>query len=46
MELHFPGTAWLRLGTPAFDSLYRYRVTHELLSWDDAVEQLLKAADA
>ena len=25
MELHFPGTAWLRCGTRRFDALHRYR---------------------
>lgn len=44
MQLHFPGTAWLRLGEQAFDELYRYRVSNELVSWDDAVERLLKEA--
>jgi hypothetical protein len=42
MQLHFPGTAWLRLGTPAFDALYRYRTAEQLTSWDDAIERLLK----
>lgn len=45
MDLHFPGTAWLRLGSPAFDALYRYRTAQQLTSWDDAVERLLKAAE-
>ncbi len=42
MELHFPGTAWLRLGRETFDALHRYRVRHSLLTWDGAVQQLLK----
>jgi hypothetical protein len=44
MQLHFPGTAWLRLGEQTFDALYRYRVDQALVSWDEAVERLLKAA--
>lgn len=44
MQLHFPGTAWLRLSTEAFDALYRYRVGNELLGWDDAIQRLLKEA--
>jgi Family of unknown function (DUF6084) len=44
MQLHFPGTAWLRLDTEVFDALYRYRVNNELLGWDDAIERLLKQA--
>lgn len=46
MQLHFPGTAWLRLGEQAFDDLYRYRVAHELVSWDEAIDRLLKEAGA
>jgi Family of unknown function (DUF6084) len=45
MQLHFPGTAWLRLDEQAFDALYRYRVNQELVSWEDAIERLLKAAE-
>jgi hypothetical protein len=46
MQLHFPGTAWLRLGTETFDALHRYRAREQLLGWDDVVEQLLKQAGA
>ncbi|MEO8888507.1 MAG: DUF6084 family protein [Jatrophihabitantaceae bacterium] len=42
MQLHFPGTAWLRLGEDTFDALYRYRTAQQLTSWDDAVDRLLK----
>jgi uncharacterized protein DUF6084 len=45
MQLHFPGAAWLRLGADTFDALHRYRIRHELLSWDEAIERLLKEAD-
>lgn len=45
MQLHFPGTAWLRLCEDTFDELHRYRIRHELLSWDEAIEQLLKESD-
>ncbi len=45
MLLHFPGTAWLRLRHDAFDALHRYRTEHELLSWDEAIERLLKEAE-
>ncbi len=44
MDQHFPGSAWLRLGREVFDALYSYRAEHELLSWDDAVQRLLKEA--
>ena len=41
MELHFPGTAWLRLGRRTFDALHRYRTEQQLTSWDDAIDRLL-----
>lgn len=44
MDLHFPGTAWLRLGRESFDALHRYRARQGLTSWDDAIERLLKEA--
>ncbi|MDP9117572.1 MAG: DUF6084 family protein [Actinomycetota bacterium] len=44
MQLHFPGTAWLRLGDDAFAALHRYRTEQQLTSWDDAIERLLKQA--
>lgn len=45
MALHFPGAAWLRLSRDTFDALHRYRIRHELLSWDDAIERLLKEGE-
>lgn len=44
MDLHFPGTAWLRMGRDAFDQLHRYRARQGLTSWDEAVLRLLKEA--
>jgi hypothetical protein len=44
MQLHFPGTAWLRLAEDTFGALYRYRVAHDQLSWDEAIQRLLKEA--
>lgn len=46
MQLHFPGTAWLRVDTQTFDALHRYRIREQLLSWDDALEHLLKQAQS
>jgi uncharacterized protein DUF6084 len=45
MDMHFPGSAWLRLGRDTFDALHRYRIGQELMTWDDAIERLLKEAD-
>ncbi|HTC70926.1 MAG TPA: DUF6084 family protein [Acidothermaceae bacterium] len=44
MDLHFPGAAWLRLRRETFDALHRYRINEEFMSWDDAIERLLKEA--
>jgi hypothetical protein len=41
MDRHFPGSAWLRLGRPAFDGLRAYKAEHGLRTLEDAVERLL-----
>lgn len=46
MDLHFPGTAWLRLRRESFDALHRYRARHGMTGWEDAIERLLKEADS
>ncbi len=46
MAQHFPGTSWLRLNLDTFDELHRYRIRHQLVSWDDAVNRLLAEASA
>jgi hypothetical protein len=45
MQQHFPGTAWLRLRSETFDALHRYRARQALISWDEAIERLLKEAE-
>jgi hypothetical protein len=45
MELHFPGTAWVRLERETFDALQAYRTQEQLISPDDAIRRLLKEAD-
>jgi hypothetical protein len=42
MQLHFPGTAWLRVSDRAFEALHAYRIEQQLTSWDDAIERLIK----
>jgi uncharacterized protein DUF6084 len=44
MDRHFPGSAWLRLGRASFERLHAYRARQALLTWDDAVDRLLRAA--
>jgi hypothetical protein len=46
MDRYFPGTAWLRVGTTAFDRLNAYRVRMALPTWDAALEALLAEAEA
>ena len=45
MERHFRGTAWLRLGTDAFDRLCAYKSRHALATWDEAVDGLLEGRE-
>lgn len=44
MERYFPGSAWLRLRSDAFQRLHSYRARNALPSWEHAVEALLRAA--
>ncbi len=44
MDRHFPGSAWLRLGRESFERLHAYRAREALLTWEDAVDSLLRAA--
>ncbi len=46
MDQHFPGTAWLRIRRDTFDALHMYRARNALVSWEDAIEALLKEAEA
>lgn len=41
MDLHFPGSGWLRLGRDTIDALQSYKSQHALATWDDAVAHLL-----
>jgi hypothetical protein len=41
IDLHFPGSAWIRLQRDAFDRLSAYRSRRQLGSWEDTVDALL-----
>jgi hypothetical protein len=41
MDRHFPGSAWLRIGRPAFDQLRAYKAEHGLHTLEDAVARLI-----
>jgi hypothetical protein len=43
IEAHFPNSAWIRLQKNVFDQLYQYKITHGLLTWEDALVRLLRA---
>jgi hypothetical protein len=44
MDHHFPNHAWLRLEGHAFDRLHAYKRDNTLLTWEDTVDSLLRAA--
>ena len=44
MDLHFPGSGWLRLRRDTIDALAEYRAVRALPTWDDAVQTVLDAA--
>jgi Family of unknown function (DUF6084) len=41
MSRHFPGTAWLRLGSESFDRLCAYKARHAFESWEKTIDSLL-----
>ena len=41
MNRHFPGSAWLRLGSESFDRLCAYKARHAFESWEKTIESLL-----
>lgn len=41
---YYPGSAWIRIHKDVFDQLYQYKATHSLLTWEDALMQLLQAS--
>ena len=44
MDIHFPNSAWIRLHKDVFDQLYQYKITHGLITWEDALVRLLRAS--
>jgi hypothetical protein len=46
MDQYFPHSGWIRLDRDVFDALRRYKSRRALPTWDQAVEQLLKGAEA
>jgi hypothetical protein len=46
MDRYYPNSAWLCLGKDVFDRLRQYKLQTGRASWEQAVEDLLNAADA
>ena len=44
MDMHFPGSGWLRLCRDTIDALANVRATHALPTWDDAIMTVLDVA--
>ncbi len=44
MDMHFPGSGWLRLRRDTIDALAEFRAARALPTWDDAVITVLDAA--
>lgn len=45
MDLHFPGTAWIRVRRETFEALNRYKTRRALPTWDDALSSLIEGAE-
>ncbi|AUI59206.1 DUF6084 family protein [Amycolatopsis sp. BJA-103] len=45
VDLHFPGSAWLRLDRETLNALQRYKSRHALPTWSGTVAALLEAAE-
>jgi Family of unknown function (DUF6084) len=44
MDMHFPGSGWLRLRRDTIDALAEFRASRALPTWDDAIIGVLDAA--
>jgi hypothetical protein len=42
MDMYYPNSGWIRLHRDTMDSLQRYRTVRGLLTWDQAIERMLK----
>jgi hypothetical protein len=44
MDIHFPGSGWLRLRRDTIDAIAEFRATRALPTWDDAIVAMLDPA--
>ena len=41
MDSYYPNSVWINLHRDVFERLYQYKIQHGLLSWEQALEQVL-----
>jgi len=46
MEQYYPNTVWLALRRDVFDRLHRYKMSHGIPAWEQALESILELAEA
>lgn len=46
MDLHYPGTGWLRIRRDTIDVLQAYKTRHALATWDDTLAHLVADREA
>jgi hypothetical protein len=44
VDLHFPGSAWLRCSRETLDALSAFKAEHALVTWDATLTALLARA--
>ncbi len=44
IDSYFPNSAWIRMQKDVFDQLYQYKMTHDLLTWEEVLVRLLRAS--
>jgi hypothetical protein len=45
MDVHYPNSAWLSVRRDIFDRLYQYKMRRGIPTWEQALEELLAAAE-
>jgi uncharacterized protein DUF6084 len=46
MDTYYPNSVWVNLHRDAFERLFRYKIQHGLLSWEQALEHALASESA
>ena len=41
MDIYYPNSVWINLHKDVFERLYRYKMQHGLLNWEQALERIL-----